>query len=46
MFEMICKAWYSVYIEKTITPIVKTQNNQENTLNGMALVTFFSKHSI
>lgn len=47
MFEMICKAWYSVYIEKTITPIdFKTQNNQENTLNGMALVTFFSKHSI
>lgn len=48
MFEKICKAWYSVYIEREpITPTdFKTQNILKNTLNGKALVTLFSKHSI
>lgn len=48
MFEKIYKAWYSVYTEREpITPTdFKTQNNLKNTLNGKALVTFFSERSI
>lgn len=46
--KKIYKIWYSAYIERElITPTdSKTQNNLKNTLNGKALVTFSSKHSI